>query len=217
MKKSALSFKSFDPVFEKIAKLTRAQRILICIGSLVLIIGPVVWFSYIPKHKHITELTESYERLTAELESAKRRASQLGKYKAEMKEVESKFNIARQALPESEEIPALLTSISHAGQDSGLEFILFRPERENRMDFYAEIPVSIQVVGEYHDTALFFERVSRLDRIVNIKDIRMADIKQQRGRKRKNTGEDVNELNISCTAVTYKFLDTAPAQTTPGK
>jgi type IV pilus assembly protein PilO len=214
MKKSTVSFKFLDPFFEKISKLTKVQRILICVGAVLLIVGPVVYFSFMPKHKEITRLTEEFEKLTAELEDAKRRASQLGKYKAEMKEVEAKFEIARQALPESEEIPTLLTSISHAGQDSGLEFILFRPERENTMGFYAEIPVSIQVVGEYHDTALFFQRVSHLDRIVNIKDVRMSDVKR---RGRKATGEDKNELNISCTAVTYKFLEQTPETTSKKK
>ena len=211
MKKSAFSLQSLDPFFDKISKLTKLQRFLICLGAITLIVSPVVYFSYMPKHKTITKLTEEYEKLTAELESAKRRASQLGKYKAEVKEVEAKFEIARQALPESEEIPALLTSISHAGQDSGLEFLLFRPERENTMGFYAEIPVSIQVVGEYHDTAQFFQRVSHLDRIVSIRDVRMADAKK---RGRKKTGEDKNQLNISCTAVTYKFLESAPQQPT---
>ncbi len=211
MKNSAFSLNSLDPLFDKISKLTTLHRVLICLGAIALIVGPVVYFSYMPKHKTITRLTQEYEKLTAELESAKRRASQLGKYKAEMKEVEAKFAVAKQALPESEEIPALLTSISHAGQDSGLEFILFRPEREKTMDFYAEIPVSIQVIGEYHDTASFFQRVSHLDRIVNIKDVRMADAKKG---GRKKAGEDKNQLNISCTAVTYKFLESAPQQPT---
>lgn len=211
MKKSLPSLKSLDPFFEKISKLTKLQRIFICIGAVVLIVGPMVYFIYMPKHQEITRLTEDYEKLTAELEVAKNRASQLGKYKAEMKDVEAKFEIARQALPETEEIPTLLTSISHAGQDSNLNFLLFRPEREEMRDFYAEIPVSIQVVGEYHDAAIFFQKVSHLDRIVNIKDVRISSPKT---RDRKDTGEEKNELDISCTAVTYKFVESAPQPTT---
>lgn len=214
MKKSKLSLKSLDPFFEKVSKFTKVQRILICVGAVALMVGPAVYFLYMPKHQQITELTETYEKLSTELVDAKRRASQLGKYKAEMKEVEAKFEIARQALPESEEIPTLLTSISHAGQDSNLEFLLFRPERDVVEGFYAEIPVSIQVIGEYHDTAIFFQKVSHLDRIVNIKDVQISSPKK---RDRRNVGEDKNELEISCTAVTYKFLDTSPQQTASKK
>jgi len=214
MKNSKISFQFFDPFFEKISKLTRLQRILICVGTIAVIVGPVIYFSYLPKREEIQTLTGDYQKLAQELEIAKRRASQLGKYKAEMKEVEAKFEIAKQALPDSEEIPALLTSISHAGQDSRLEFLLFKPEKEEPQGFYAEIPVAIEVVGEYHDTAIFYQKVSHLSRIVNIKDVQITTPKQM---NRKKTGEDKNELSISCTAVTYKFLEQTPETTSKKK
>jgi len=78
------------------------------------------------------------------------------------------------ALPDKKEIPSLLTSISEAGKEAGLEFLLFQPISEINKDFYAEIPVSIKVAGNYHNVGLFFDNVSRLFRIVNIKDIVMT-------------------------------------------
>jgi type IV pilus assembly protein PilO len=80
----------------------------------------------------------------------------------------------------------------------GLEFLLFEPKPEIRKEFYAEIPVAINVKGGYHDMAMFFDRVARLSRIVNVKNITMG---------REKEGED---LNTVCTAVTYKFVEPPP-------
>lgn len=209
-KKFSLSLAALDPMFEKINKLSRNQRIIICVLVFGLMIGASVYFLYMPKHEEIDRLTAEYESLEKELADAKRRASQLNRYRAEVKEVEAQFEVAKRALPESEEIPSLLTSISNSGQDSGLEFLLFRPENDLSRGFYAEIPVSIEVTGRYHEVAAFFDKVSRLSRIVNIKDIQIS-AEGGRGRRRRQaeTGEE-NLLQIVCTAVTYQFLEAAP-------
>ena len=120
-----------------------------------------------------------------------------------MKEAEAKFNMAMKKLPEKEEIPSLLTSISDAGQAVGLEFLLFQPKTEKKKEFYAEIPVSMSLRGDYHNLAIFFDQVARLNRIVNIENITMNRVKKG---KKKSLGE----LTAKCTAVTYKFIDEPP-------
>jgi type IV pilus assembly protein PilO len=122
-----------------------------------------------------------------------------------MREAEVQFKIAMRALPEKEEIPSLLTSISKSGQDVGLEFLLFEPKSEVKKDFYAEIPVAMNVIGGYHDLAIFFDKVARLSRIVNIVNIDMARSKEG------------SNWNTTCTAVTYKFIEPAPASQQPAK
>ena len=103
------------------------------------------------------------------------------------------------ALPEKKEIPNLLASISSSGQDSGLEFALFEPKPENNKDFYAEIPVAVKVSGSYHNVASFFDKVSRLPRIVNIDNISITAQKQ--------TKKEGLSLSTSCTAITYRFIE----------
>jgi type IV pilus assembly protein PilO len=112
------------------------------------------------------------------------------------------------ALPEKEEIPSLLAGISQAGKDAGLDFLLFQPKPESPKDFYAEIPVDISVSGSYHQVAVFLDKVANLPRIVNIRDIKMALQSKQ--------GES-NELTTVCQAVTYKFIEQAPAQPKKGR
>jgi type IV pilus assembly protein PilO len=93
--------------------------------------------------------------------------------------VESQFAEALNLLPNTKEIPALLKTITQLGTDSQLEFVLFSPQRERPKDFYMEIPVSIQVSGSYHNVAVFFDKVGRMDRIINILNVDMKPEKER--------------------------------------
>ena len=193
-----LSTSQIASFFEKIEKLPKIQRILISAGTFVLIIGAFVYFLYWPKFGEIDKLEKKLAKLEKQLNTAKRNAASLEKFQSKMKEAEAQFKAAMRALPEKEEIPSLLTSISKSGQDVGLEFILFEPKPEVRKEFYAEIPVAINVKGGYHDLAIFFDKVARLSRIVNVRDISMGRGKQEA------------DLSTTCTAVTYKFVEPQP-------
>jgi type IV pilus assembly protein PilO len=183
---------------DKIGKLPRLYRILICLVILGMIIGPFFYFLYQPKIRKIDELKQEHELLETKIVRAKAKARQLKHFQDKLKNAQTKFKIAVKKLPEQKEIPSLLSSVSRSGHDAGLEFLLFEPKGERTKEFYAEIPVSIIVTGNYHKTALFFDRVARLHRIVNIDDIKMT--------KTKGT----NKLQTSCTAVTYRFVETQP-------
>ena len=141
------------------------------------------------------------KNLEKKLSTAKNTAKNLPKIQEEMNNAESQLKIVMKALPETKEIPTLLESISLSGQDAGLEFVLFQPGNEQSKSFYAEIPVSIQISGKYHNVAVFFDKVARLPRIVNIQDINMKP----------DPAKKNNELITTCTAVTYKFLDAKAA------
>jgi type IV pilus assembly protein PilO len=190
---------ALSPLFEKIEQLTNVQRIAIVIGIVVVFIGSFAWFSYYPKYKTINKLKKDLATEERKLETAKRNAKQLNAKRAQMKNKEEEFLRVKKALPEKEEIPSLLASISQSGKDAGLEFELFQPKAEEEKDFYAEIPVSIVVSGGYHEVAMFFDRVGGLSRIVNIKNVQMAP--------QKEGSTDVEELSTKCTAVTYKFIE----------
>ncbi len=195
--------------FEKIEKLSKTVRIAICAGTLVLVVGLFVYFLYVPKYQKIGELKANLKKAEEELKEAKKRAGELKKVQDEMNAVQADFNLAKQELPEKEEIPSLLTGISRVGQGVGLEFLLFKPGKEEEREFYADIPVAIEVSGLYHETVRFFHEVSKLNRIVNIKDIRISGGKKGGGGK-KGSSKRENELSVSCRAVTYKFIEAPP-------
>ncbi|RLC26981.1 MAG: protein PilO [Deltaproteobacteria bacterium] len=196
MKKFDISLKPIEPLFEKAGNISKVHRILICVATFIVITGLFVYFSYLPKFENLNQLNSEYKNLEKKLISVKKKAAKLNKYRKDMKLAEAKYKLAMKALPDKKEIPSLLTSISESGKEAGLEFLLFQPESEINKDFYAEIPVSIKIAGNYHNVGLFFDNVSRLYRIVNIKNIVMA------------TPRDGDMLNTSCTAVTYRFVET---------
>ena len=196
MKKgTSASIEKVNPVFEKLEQLSKVQRIAIWAGLLILLIAGFVYFSYLPKYKQIDKLRSNLTKIEKQLEVAKRNARQLNAFRKKMQDAEEQFKIVMRALPEKEEIPTLLTGISKAGKDSGLQFVLFQPKSEVEKDFYAEIPVAMKVTGDYHGVATFFENVAELNRIVNIRDIDMEPDKES------------TKLMATCTAVTYKFIE----------
>jgi type IV pilus assembly protein PilO len=190
---------------DKIGKLSKLYRILLCLGVFVLLVGPFVYFSFLPKLSQIDSLGKQSSILEKNLITAQEKANQLKSYEQKLENAKLEFKIVTKKLPEKKEIPSLLSSISQSGRDAGLDFVLFQPLPERDKDFYAEIPVSITVKGNYHNVVLFFDKVARLSRIVNIDDIKMTA----------PTGRD--ELTTSCTAVTYRFIETPTKKETTSK
>ena len=198
MKKPEFSLEALEPFFEKIEKLPKVARILISIGIFLVFIGAFVWFLYMPKYESINKLESELKKLEGQLAKARKNAKDLKKFQAKFRETEIQFKTVMKSLPNKEEIPSLLTSISQSGQDSGLEFLLFQPKGEKKKGFYAEIPVSMKINGPFHNVVMFFDKVSRLPRVVNIKNIKMTPNKKG------------TLLSTNCTAVTYKFIDKPP-------
>ncbi len=190
--------KSVEPLFEKIERLTKVQRIAISAVIFGLITAGFIYLLYWPKFEKINNLNSNLKKLQKKLETAKRNAKDLKKFQVKMKEAEAQFRLAMKKLPEREEIPSLLSSISNSGQRVGLEFLLFEPKAERKKEFYAEIPVAMNIKGDYHNLAAFFDQVARLSRIVNIKNIQMT----------RSKGKNSHDLSTKCMAVTYKFIDT---------
>jgi type IV pilus assembly protein PilO len=185
---------------EKVEKIKMPIRIAILAGTIVVLAGLFIWFIYLPKSEQIEAARQEVRKLEARLNRAKVKARALKKFEAEYAEVDAQFTEALKLLPNTKEIPTLLKSITQLGTDSQLEFILFSPQKERPKDFYMEIPVSIEVSGSYHDVAVFFDKVSRMDRIINILNVSMTPV-----RERSTT------LTTRFDAVTYRFKGEADA------
>jgi type IV pilus assembly protein PilO len=192
--------------FEKIEKLKMIHRVLILVGTIVLVAGIFVALVYMPKSKEITRLNKEIASLEKKINQAKIKARTLKKFEAEQIEVEAQFREALNLLPNKREIPSLLRGITQLGNDANLEFLLFSPNKEKTRDFYIEIPVSMEVSGTYHDVATFFDKVGRMKRIVNILDISMAPVKTRS-----------TNLTTKCNAVTYRFKREVDEKTKTGK
>lgn len=165
----------------------------------VAIIGLLAGFYFVilaPKLEEIKKLEANRVSLQADVDRAEKAAKNLKKHEAELKEAKKRFEEISVVLPKTKEIPALLTSISDHGTSAGLDFNSFTPGSETPKEFYAEIPISIQVNGPYHNVGYFLDQVSKLERIVTVKNITM-------GSPRKEEGEML--LSSSCNLLTYRF------------
>lgn len=198
MKKSEISLNSIEPLIQKIGELTKVQRIVICCVSVALILGGCIYFLYMPKYEAIAKLKKEISQEEDKLKKTKANAQQLAEYQQKLEAAQTKFNIVAKALPVSNEIPSLLTGISQVGKDAGLSFLLFKPEPEVLKEFYAEIPVTMNLAGTYHDLGMFFDQLAGMARIVNVKRFDMQ------------IPQEGSALTIACTAETYKFVDTQP-------
>jgi type IV pilus assembly protein PilO len=193
-------------LFEKVEKLKMVHRILIFAGTIALLAGLFAWLVYIPKTNEIAGLRKEIAGLDKKINQAKIKVRSLKKFEREQVEVEAQFQEALRLLPNKREIPALLRSITQLGSDANLEFRLFSPQREKARDFYVEIPVSMEVSGNYHNVAVFFDKVGKMERIVNILDISMKPIKLRS-----------TSLTTKCSAVTYRFKRKADEKAETGK
>ena len=179
---------------EKIEGIRILHRILIFAATLIVLGGLFVLLFYFPKTNDISRTEKEISGLKVQIAQAKLQAKQLVKLEADLTKTEVEFQEALNLLPKKSEIPSLLRNITQLGLDSNLEFKLFGPQGERPRDFYIEIPVAIQVTGKYHDVAVFFDKVGRMKRIVNIANVSLQPATSLS-----------TILNVVCTAVTYRF------------
>jgi type IV pilus assembly protein PilO len=189
--------------FDRIVKLSTSKKVLILTALVAVILGLYFYLIYIPKSEVLTQKTAEMGKLETQVRELRIIAANVKRFQAEAAKLREELQFAITQLPTSREIPALLANISNLGKDSGLEFLLFRPAPEVNRDFYAEIPVEIKVRGGYHDVALFFEKVGKLPRIVNINGVSMDDPKEAQGKW---------EIITGCTATTFKFIEKDAAE-----
>jgi len=187
-----------DPNVEKILKLPTKQKIMILVLVSIIEAAALVWYLYLPKHQELTGLKAELSRLQDEINEKTRIANNLPKLQIEYNQLNQELAQALTELPNSKEIPSLLTSITTLGKSAGLDFLTFRPKGEIPKDFYADVPVDIIVSGSYFSVANFFAAVANLPRIVNITNVAFSDIKSVNNRMM---------TKVTCLATTFRFLD----------
>jgi type IV pilus assembly protein PilO len=150
-------------------------------------------------HKDLTGAKQQLAKLQGEIAEAKAVVANLDTFRARSEELGRKYQTARERLPNATELPVLLTDISSLGKKSGLDFRRFRPEPEVKRGFYAEVPIAVSFFGSYHEIGVFFDRLSKLSRIVNVTQFSM---------KLQREGGEAPTLSVSGIATTFRFIET---------
>jgi len=123
----------------------------------------------------------------------KKQAVNLDLHRQQLREIDTQFGALLRQLPNRSQMDALLVDINQAGLGRGLQFELFKPGGDAVREFYAELPISVRVVGTYHDMGAFASDIGQLSRIVTLNDISIS------------TSKDGN-LNMDATARTFRYL-----------
>lgn len=163
---------------------------------LLVLIFASYWFDWQEQIAQIDGAKAKEEQLRTTFLNKKKLAVDLPAYRKQLADIESQFGALLKQLPGKSEMDALLTDINQAGLGRGLQFELFRPAaQETPKDFYAELPITIRVTGNYHDLGAFASDIGRLSRIVTLNDISLATAK--------------DGLTMDATAKTFRYLDEA--------
>jgi len=169
-------------------------KIMILGVLLFLILLAGAFFDWRDQFEALDKAQEEEIKLRDAYASKKAKAVNLDLYVQQLKEIEQSFGALLKQLPNKSEMDALLTDINQAGLGRGLQFELFRPATQERMaDFYAELPISVRITGNYHDMGAFASDVAQLPRIVTLNDVGIVN--------------DKGTLIMEATAKTFRYLD----------
>jgi type IV pilus assembly protein PilO len=189
-----------NAALEKILDRPKGQKLGILVGLIILLSAAFYSFVYSPQADEVAKLNESIEAARNEKSIKQKRAANLPKLQQELGELDLRLKEAIAQLPSKKEIADLLSSVAAKAQESGLDINLFRPKPESYKDFYAEIPVDINIKGTFHNVIIFFDAIGRLTRLINIDNVGFKNPKV--------TGEQM-VLEFTTTATTYRFLEEA--------
>lgn len=151
------------------------------VAVLVLMIGVLTFFLLVDDQITQLEMSEAKEQELRQVYRVKyASAVNLELYKAQMVEMEQTFSFLLKQLPATHETPGLLDDITYAGTSTGLTFVKINWLPEIEKDFYTELPIKIDVVGDYHQFGNFVSEVAKLPRIVSLHDFSVTTDKDER-------------------------------------
>jgi type IV pilus assembly protein PilO len=187
---------------DSILKLSTPKKVLILIAILCAITGLYFYAFFNPRQEELKVLKDDLNKLVKELNESKAITRDLQKFKEQVEKLNLELINALTQLPNEKEIPEILKNITSLGKESNLEFTLFRPKPEQPQQFYAKVPIELIVLGSYHNTGIFFDKVSKLPRIINVVDFNMTRAKDIKGK-----GENETLVKTSCVVNTYRFIE----------
>jgi type IV pilus assembly protein PilO len=176
----------------------RAAAVGLCF--LAVAIGLIYVFVWQNRMPDLQQREDTEQQLRNEFRNKHSKAINLAIYKQQLSDIEKSFGALLRQLPSKTEVPNLLVDISQTGLAAALEEKLFQPGQEVKKDFYAELPIHIQLTGSYHEFGAFVSGIAALPRIVTLHDIQITPIN-----KDKSAGFD--QLQLDLTAKTYRYLD----------
>jgi type IV pilus assembly protein PilO len=183
---------------------TQYRWVMVAVLPIVLAVS-YWYFLYSPTAEEIANLDQQIIQQRKTLRDYQKVAADYESFQKLVLNLEGRLKQALSQLPDSKEIPDLIRQVSDLVVRSGLEITLLRPQPEQLHEYYADVPVTLRMVGAYHSLGQFFDQLARLPRIISVSKIKFD------GR----TKENVTHIEAECLATTYRFLDESEAGANP--
>jgi type IV pilus assembly protein PilO len=196
-------------IFDKLQKIPTRTRAYAFGGILVAAVVIFIWLVHIPKTSEIAKLDQEIAQLKAKIAENDAKIAKLDQLRAEVKSLEAQLKALTEKLPPESEVSGLLRQIQGLVNKAGLTLKLWKPDKRkpHSSGLYEEIPISLELVGGYHNVALFFDSVSKLPRIVNMLNVKMDQAKPGAG--------GAMDIAIKVTAMTFAAVEQKPQPSPP--
>ncbi len=179
-----------------------SRKILIILALVVLVCVLYFFLIYQGKQNDIGKTQKQLAEFQQQLKEVQAASEGLDTIKLEINKLDEQLKESLAQLPEEKMVDSLLQSLEDLASSSGLEITKIQPSAEVPRDFYSEIPIEMQVTGGYHNIAIFFDKISKMKRVINISNLHLSN------------PADVNgEVHITadCVATTFRFRRVAEA------
>ena len=192
------------PLLTRLERMPAPQR-FVMLGVIAFGVAALYWFLfYGAKQTELEVLDRKLTTIEADVVKSRAVAANFKTFMKELEDLKARLNVAVQRLPDSTELPGLLTDVTSLGKKTGLEFRSFRPKKEVKRGFYAEVPIDIELRGTYHNVGIFFDKIAHLPRIVRISKVSMSVA---------DDAKDPPVLKVKGVAQTFRFVEQSETST----
>jgi len=180
----------------------------VVVGALVAgaIIAAAWYFLVDPKNKEIAEQERKLAGLQVKIQEGRAAKQKLPQFREEVRRLELELDKLLRILPARRNTPELLRRIRQLTEQGNFDLLRFTPGNFTDKDFYSEWPINIRLNGTYHNLALFFDRVGRFSRIINIENLTVSATP--------NSAKG-HSIAASFTAKTFIYRETPPPEPNP--
>jgi len=182
---------------DQVAKLPASARAGILAGIVLLLGAGYFFLVYQDVSARLTALRSQELELQRKLSEVRSITANIDEFETEIADLEVKLQKVLRQLPNDKELEVLLTDISNLGKTAGIEIKSFQRKSEVVHGFYAEVPIALEIEGDYHSVARFFDMLAGLPRIVNMGAVEMRVAQESL---------DATILKVSGTATTFRFV-----------
>ncbi len=191
-----------------LTKLSLAGQLAVSVGLGVVIFGGFYFFWLSDAWKEEATKKAKRETLQKDIRNLEVIANKLQEFQREVQLLEAKLDTLKRILPPEKETPDVIRRVVSLAAQSFLNVKKFTPAAVVQKEFYQEVPINMEIMGSYHNLGIFFDRVSRLSRLVNVRNLKVKSLTKQ---------APTNTIDALCVATTYVYQDAPPPPTKGGR